>query len=79
MPAKTEKQARFMRAVANSPEFAKKAGVPQSVGKEFTMKGKKTSGTKPVGMKKGGSVDGVAKKGKTHTAMVKMAKGGKVR
>lgn len=26
-----------MAAVANNPEFAKKAGVPQSVGKEFTM------------------------------------------
>jgi hypothetical protein len=26
-----------MRAVANSPEFPKKVGVPQSVGKEFTM------------------------------------------
>jgi len=25
-----------MQAVAHSPEFAKKAGVPQSVGKEFT-------------------------------------------
>jgi hypothetical protein len=25
-----------MRAVAHSPEFAKKAGVPQSVGKEFS-------------------------------------------
>jgi len=24
-----------MRAVAHSPEFAKKVGVPQSVGKEF--------------------------------------------
>lgn len=27
-----------MRAVANSPKFAKKVGVPQSVGKEFEMK-----------------------------------------
>jgi len=27
-----------MRAVANSPKFAKKVGVPQSVGKEFKMK-----------------------------------------
>jgi hypothetical protein len=27
-----------MRAVAHSPKFAKKVGVPQSVGKEFTMK-----------------------------------------
>lgn len=38
MPPKSEKQRRFMAAVANNPEFAKKAGVPQSVGKEFTMK-----------------------------------------
>lgn len=32
-----------MRAVAHSPEFAKKAGVPQGVGKEFVSadKGKK--------------------------------------
>jgi hypothetical protein len=34
-----------MRAVAHSPEFAKKAGVPQSVGKEFSNadKGRKFS------------------------------------
>lgn len=30
-----------MRAVAHSPKFAKKVGVPQSVGKEFDMAGKK--------------------------------------
>ena len=43
MPSKTKKQAKFMAAVANSPKFAKKAGVPQSVGKEFAKadKGKK--------------------------------------
>ena len=35
MPSKTKKQARFMAAVANNPTFAKKAGVPQSVGQEF--------------------------------------------
>ena len=35
MPSKTPKQAAFMRAVAHSPEFAKKVGVPVSVGKEF--------------------------------------------
>jgi hypothetical protein len=28
-----------MQAVANNPKFAKKAGVPQSVGKEFTKSG----------------------------------------
>ena len=43
MPSKTKKQAKFMAAVANNPKFAKKAGVPQSVGKEFAKadKGKK--------------------------------------
>jgi hypothetical protein len=39
MPAKSEKQERFMQAVAHNPAFAKKAGVPQSVGKEFTKSG----------------------------------------
>lgn len=28
-----------MRAVANSPKFAKKVGVPQSVGREFSKSG----------------------------------------
>ena len=36
MPAKSKKQKKFMQAVANNPEFAKKVGVKQSVGKEFT-------------------------------------------
>ncbi len=35
MPSSSEKQERFMRAVAHSKEFAKKVGVPQSVGKDF--------------------------------------------
>ena len=36
MPAVSKKQEKFMQAVANNPEFAKKVGVKQSVGKEFT-------------------------------------------
>jgi hypothetical protein len=36
MPAKSKKQKKFMQAVANNPKFAKKVGVKQSVGKEFT-------------------------------------------
>ena len=40
MPAKSEKQRKFMAAVANNPKFAKKVGVPQNVGEEF-MKTKK--------------------------------------
>jgi hypothetical protein len=38
MPAVSKKQERFMQAVANNPKFAKKVGVPTSVGKEFTKK-----------------------------------------
>ena len=36
MPTKSKKQEKFMRAVANSPKFAKKVGVKQSIGREFT-------------------------------------------
>jgi hypothetical protein len=39
MPTVSKKQERFMQAVAHNPAFAKKAGVPQSVGKEFTKSG----------------------------------------
>jgi hypothetical protein len=35
MPSHSAKQHRFMEAIAHSPSFAKKAGVPQSVGKDF--------------------------------------------
>ena len=38
MPAVSKKQEKFMQAVANNPAFAKKVGVPQSVGREFTKK-----------------------------------------
>jgi hypothetical protein len=36
MPSTSKKQHNFMAAVANNPKFAKKVGVPQSVGKDFT-------------------------------------------
>ena len=41
MPSTSAKQAKFMKAVANNPKFAKKVGVPQSVGKDFEMADKK--------------------------------------
>lgn len=43
MPSTSKKQHNFMAAVAHNPAFAKKAGVPQSVGKDFTAadKGRK--------------------------------------
>jgi hypothetical protein len=45
MPSKSKAQHNFMAAVANNPSFAKKVGVPQSVGKDFTTadKGRKFS------------------------------------
>ena len=36
MPSKSPEQKKFMQAVANNPKFAKKVGVPQSVGKDFS-------------------------------------------
>jgi hypothetical protein len=36
MPSTSKKQHNFMAAVAHNPSFAKKAGVPQSVGKDFS-------------------------------------------
>lgn len=41
MPSTSAKQAKFMRAVAHSPKFAKKVGVPASVGKDYEMADKK--------------------------------------
>jgi len=45
MPSTSKKQHNFMEAVAHNPSFAKKAGVPMSVGKDFSSadKGRKFS------------------------------------
>jgi hypothetical protein len=45
MPSSSKKQHNFMAAIANSPSFAKKVGIPQSVGKDFNEadKGRKFS------------------------------------
>ena len=88
MPSVSKKQHNFMAAVANNPSFAKKAGVPQSVGKEFNDadKGKTfkrggdmaSSMGKPV-MKKGMSMAKDGMKRPTpmaDTSMMGMKKGG---
>ena len=36
MPSTSAKQHKFMEAIAHNPAFAKKVGVPQSVGKDFS-------------------------------------------
>ena len=81
MPTVSDKQERFMQAVAHNPKFAKKVGVSQSVGKEFTMK-KMSMGGGVMPSKMGAvktaapSRDGIATKGKTKGTQIKMAKGG---
>lgn len=86
MPSTSKKQHNFMAAVAHSPSFAKKAGVPMSVGKEFVTadKGKKFSKGgdmkhEDVKMDKKMMQKAVNKhEGRLHKgeAMTKLAKGG---
>lgn len=35
-PSKSPEQHKLMEAVAHNPKFAKKVGIPQSVGQEFS-------------------------------------------
>jgi hypothetical protein len=88
MPSTSKKQHNFMAAVAHNPAFAKKAGVPQSVGKDFNEADKGRKFSKGGDMKKmnmGGYADGgmtmVNKGGKMVPSFAadgvgKMAKGG---
>ena len=80
MPAVSKKQERFMQAVAHNPAFAKKAGVPQSVGKEFTKSGggmatKMNAGFMAMMKKKAGdkSTKKMASGGMTSMGKVKTA------
>lgn len=41
MPSTSEKQKKFMQAAAHNPEFAKKAGIPQSVAQDFVAADKR--------------------------------------
>lgn len=42
MPSKSPAQRRLMQAVAHDPKFARKAGIPQSVGREFVQADRRT-------------------------------------
>jgi hypothetical protein len=83
MPTVSAKQERFMQAVANNPAFAKKVGVPQSVGREFTKKEGGTVKESKAMMKK--EVSFMKKKGapksmiKHEMAEAGMKYGGKVK
>lgn len=52
MPSKSKKQHNFMEAVAHDPEFARKAGVSQKVGKDFADADKKSGKFGGKGSKK---------------------------
>ena len=88
MPSKSKKQHNFMAAIAHSLEFAKKAGVPMSVGKDFitadkgkkfreggTMKESKSETKKEMAMDKKQDVAMIKKAFKEHDAQEH--KGGK--
>ena len=70
MPSVSKKQHNFMAAVAHNPAFAKKAGVPQSVGKDFTTadKGKKFAQGGLMATKGSGNGITKAKMGSVKTA-----------
>ncbi len=87
MPSVSKKQKRFMDAAAHNPQFAKAAGVPVSVAKEFSdtskgMKfGKDTNTSRPDLQKvnKPKTLHGkmsLMKEGGNTMATKKMAKGG---
>lgn len=72
MPATSAKQKRFMDAAAHNPEFAKEAGVPIGVAKEFSKasKGRKFGdGSRP-------DRQGVAKPKTDHGKMKLFKEGG---
>ena len=75
MPSSSKKQHNFMSAIANNPAFAKKVGIPQSVGKDFTTadKGRKFSKGGDMATMNPGFMAMMAKK----KGMKKMAEGGK--
>ena len=71
MPSKSKKQHNLMAMVAHDPAAAKRLGIPQSVGKEFTKadKGRKFKEGGQI-MAKQGSGNGItkAKMGSVKTA-----------
>jgi hypothetical protein len=76
MPSTSKKQHNFMEAVAHNPTFAKKAGVPMSVGKDFSTadKGKKFSkGGDMKKMNMGGYAEGGMSDTAQDKAMIKKA------
>jgi len=86
MPSSSAKQHKFMEAVAHNPSFAKKVGVPQSVGQDFSKADKGKTFKRGGDMAKANPfMEMIAKKKamaagkKPAMPMKKMATGGFVR
>ena len=86
MPSTSKKQHNFMEAIAHSPSFAKKVGVPQSVGQDFSKADKGKTFKRGGDMAKANPfMEMIAKKKamaagkKPAMPMKKMATGGFVR
>ena len=76
MPATSEKQKRFMDAAAHNPAFAKKAGVPVSVAKDFSEASKGMSFGK--GASSRATVQGINKPKTDHGGSAFFSKGGRM-
>jgi hypothetical protein len=72
MPSSSKKQHNFMEAIAHSPSFAKKVGVPQSVGQDFASADKGRKFSKGGDMKSDMKED-MAMDKKQDVAMIKKA------
>jgi hypothetical protein len=72
MPSSSAKQHNFMEAIAHSPSFAKKVGVPQSVGQDFSSADKGRKFSKGGDMKSDMKED-MAMDKKQDVAMIKKA------
>jgi len=72
MPSSSTKQHKFMEAIAHSPSFAKKVGVPQSVGQDFASADKGRKFSKGGDMKSDMKED-MAMDKKQDVAMIKKA------
>ena len=88
MPSKSKAQHNLMAAVANNPKFAKKAGIPQTVGEDYMKADKKVmkynvGGKLNMVEKNGENVPFYAADGKGKMNMggkvMKYNKGGKIR
>jgi hypothetical protein len=73
MPSSSKRQHNFMEAVAHNPAFAKKAGVPQSVGQDFSTADKGRKFSKGGAMAKSDMKEDMAADTAQDKAMIKKA------